>query len=252
MAISMCACAQGLSNRFRGIDPETTGACGVVDLHTGVADLEDRRLEELYERSRLVPLSDVEIRILGAKDQLRHLCLHLIRHGAWRPLWLCDVGAALESLPPSFDWDYCWSGDPRLTDWLRCAVGLASQLLDAQAPSPADVPRWIVNSILQVWRRGAEGNDAVVQPLSASLRNWGGLPPIAASPLAQPDPGRLQDASKPVQSFAADSNANRRIFTARVPVRLTQIGSAGRTSRGPIRGTSGANSVTLSNGPGVR
>jgi hypothetical protein len=50
-----------------------------------------------------VELNGAKIRILGAEDHLRLLCLHLLKHGAWRPLWLCDVAAALESRPSSFD-----------------------------------------------------------------------------------------------------------------------------------------------------
>ena len=45
------------------------------------------------------------------EDQLRQLCLHLLRHGACRPLWLCDVAVMLESLPGDFDWDRCLGGD---------------------------------------------------------------------------------------------------------------------------------------------
>lgn len=148
------------------------GACGVVDLHVGVADLDDRRLDDLYRRSRLLPLGDVEIRVPGAEDQLRHHCLHLMRHGAWRPLWLCDLGAALETLPPNFDWDYCRSGDPRLTVWMNCAIALACRLLDARSPcSPVEVPTWMTAAVLRLWRRGAAANDAVIRPWSACWRD---------------------------------------------------------------------------------
>ena len=62
----------------------------VVDLHRGLdrqrdgqafSLLDDRRLEELYERSELVALGDVDVRILGPEDHLRLICLHMLAHG---------------------------------------------------------------------------------------------------------------------------------------------------------------------------
>jgi hypothetical protein len=73
--------------------------------------------DELFARSQLVPLGDSQIRILGDEDHLRIICLHLLRSGAWRPLWLCDVAVALETLSPDFDWDICLGRDPRQADW---------------------------------------------------------------------------------------------------------------------------------------
>lgn len=158
---------------------EAAGVCGVVDLHTGVADLDDRRLDELYRRSRLVPLADGEVRILSPEDQLRHLCLHLMRHGAWRPLWLCDVAVALESLPADFDWNYCRSGDRRLTEWVDCALELATQLLGARArfgeEEKRQLPRWMVPAVLRIWQRGSEANDAVTEPLADCWRTGASL-----------------------------------------------------------------------------
>src|SRR5262249_54417073 len=107
---------------------EEGGPGGNVDLHCGVPDLENRRWHDLIRRSRLVSLGAEQVRILGPEDQLRQLCLHLLRHGAWRPLWLCDIGMFVESLPAGFDWDYFLHGKQRLAGWLVCVLGLASRL----------------------------------------------------------------------------------------------------------------------------
>jgi hypothetical protein len=156
-----------------------------VDLHQGFPDLADRRLEDLYRRSRLVKLGEVEVRILGPEDHLRHLCLHLVRHGAWRPLWLCDIGAALEAQPADFDWDYCFRGARRRTDTIACAVGLAHQLLDARVDqSPVahrarHLPRWLVPAVLRQWaspyRRYTD------QRMATYLRNPAGVLPALRS-----------------------------------------------------------------------
>ena len=63
--------------------------------------------DELFARSRVVNLGNEQIRILGLEDQLALSCIHLLKHGAWRPLWLCDVGLIIETLPAYFDWELC-------------------------------------------------------------------------------------------------------------------------------------------------
>jgi hypothetical protein len=137
-----------------------------VDLHRGLSRpregqafslLDDRRLEELYERSQLVPLGGVPVRVLGPEDHLRLLCLHMLSHGACRPLWLCDVGAALEARPPEFHWDWFLRGDRRRTGWVIGALGLAHQLLGARlddtpvADRARRLPRWLVPTVLRQW-----------------------------------------------------------------------------------------------------
>jgi hypothetical protein len=132
------------------------GECA-VDLHEGFAELDDRRPEELKARSQVVRLGAVDVRCFGPEDHLRLLCLHTLRHGAWRPLWLCDVGAALESRPPDFDWAYCLGGDRRRSDWVACALALAHQVLGAdlagvpRAVRERAVPSWLVRAMLEQW-----------------------------------------------------------------------------------------------------
>ena len=107
-----------------------------VDLHCGFADLfdlDDRTIDELYRRAEGITVGDVQVRILGAEDHLRFLCLHLLRHGLWRAIWLCDIGAILESQPADFDWGYFVSGDQRRSDWVLCVLNLAHQVV-AQIP----------------------------------------------------------------------------------------------------------------------
>lgn len=152
---------------------------GTVDLHEGVADLEDRPRAELYRRSRAAAVGPVRARLLGPEDQLRHLCLHLMRHGAFRPLWLCDVAAALEAAPPGFDWAYFCRGDRRRTAWALCALGLARRLLGARLNGPAAVdraaraPGWMCEVVLHQWGLGARG----IRPTPGTdyLRRAGGV-----------------------------------------------------------------------------
>ena len=127
------------------------------DLHRGSADLDDHTFTDLYRRSEVDDLGGVAVRILGPEDHLRLLCLHTLRHGAWRPLWLCDIGVALESRAVDFDWDYFLSGDRLRSDWVACAVGLAHQLLGVRVgDTPFEwrathLPRWLVPTVLRQW-----------------------------------------------------------------------------------------------------
>ena len=132
--------------------------CGTnVDLHLGFGKFYDRRTDEVFARSRLVKLDDVDVRILCAEDNLRFLCLHLLRHGAVRPLWLCDIAVAVESRTPDFDWDRCLSGSRREAEWVGCAIQLAAQLLGAEiSETPVgrrvpNLPSWLVTAVLRDW-----------------------------------------------------------------------------------------------------
>jgi hypothetical protein len=148
-----------------------------VDLHRGFSDLDDCAAEELHARSRQVSLDGVELRLLGSEDHLRLLCLHLLRHGAWRPLWLCDVAVGLEARPPDFDWDLLLHGDRRRGDAVACALGLASRLLGARvegtpvAGRAERLPSWLVPTVLRQWEAGFVWRE----PMAGHLRRPAGL-----------------------------------------------------------------------------
>jgi hypothetical protein len=119
----------------------------------------------------LARLDDLEVRVLAAEDHLRFLCTHLLRHGAVRPLWLCDIAVAIETRSANFDWDRCLSGSRRIADWVACAVGLTHQLigLDVDATPVArrakNLPRWLIPAVLKEWEVPLHFNDQVVNYL---------------------------------------------------------------------------------------
>jgi hypothetical protein len=128
-----------------------------VDLHDGFERFGGGNVDEIFARSRCVRLGEVNVRVASAEDHLRILCTHMLREGAWRPLWLCDIAAAVEARAANFDWDCCLTKDRRLADWVVCAVILAGQLLGADvSDTPAagragSLPRWLVPAILKEW-----------------------------------------------------------------------------------------------------
>lgn len=127
-----------------------------IDLHSGFARFGAQEGEELFKHSQLVKIDQTDVRILCPEDHLRVVCFHMMREGAWRPLWLVDVAAALESQPQDFDWDYCL-GDERQGAPLINAIGLAQQLLGAKVESlpekarATEFPRWLVPTVLKEW-----------------------------------------------------------------------------------------------------
>ncbi len=136
--------------------PEATGCW--VDLHNAFSELKERTFDQLFERSRLVGLDNNYVRVLSAEDHLALLAVHLLKHGAWRPLWLCDIGAAVESLPPNFSWDVCLGRKKRRADWIVSAIGLANRLLGARidhlpiAGEAKQLPKWLVAAVLKQWQ----------------------------------------------------------------------------------------------------
>ena len=154
-----------------------------VDLHISFPDLPDRPPDEVLRRSRLVAVGEqAQIRSLCPEDHLRCLTVHFFRHGATRPLSLCDIGAAMESSSSDFDWDHCLRGDTLLTDYVVLAMKLASGLLGARLPASAprmddrSLPRWLTRAVLRQW--GSRSYDTCVnRPLMECLRRRGEIVP---------------------------------------------------------------------------
>ncbi len=127
-----------------------------LDLHSGFAKFGLQQEEDLCARSELALLGETEVRILGREDHLRIVSYHLMREGAWRPLWLADVAAALESCPRDFDWSYCL-GERRQARAVRSAISLAHLLLGAtidhlpEAQRFDQTPRWLIPTVLREW-----------------------------------------------------------------------------------------------------
>jgi len=147
-----------------------------VDLHRGAAELDDRTFDLLYAHSRVHRLGETDVRTFGPEDHLRLLCLHFLREGALRPLWLCDIAVALKSLPPHFDWDYFLSGNQRRSDWAACAIGLAGQILGADVDGlPVErrakhLPTWMTPGVLKQWGEGKVTKGRRV-PMSIQMRH---------------------------------------------------------------------------------
>jgi hypothetical protein len=146
-----------------------------VDLHRGFAELDDHAAKDLEARCRRDEVHGTSVRTFGDEDHLRLLCLHGLRHGLVRPLWLCDVAAGIERRAPSFDWERFGWGDAVRTRWAMAAVGLAHLVLGARldgvpfAEAARGLPPWLVSAVEREWRGGRTPQGARL-PMAAALR----------------------------------------------------------------------------------
>jgi hypothetical protein len=152
----------------------------IVDVHSGCADLDDRDLDGVYARSELAMLGDVAVRVPSPEDHLRILCLHMLRHGARRPMWACDIAVALACRPERFDWDLCLGSNAMKADWVACAIGVAHRLLEVRvddtpiAQRAARLPWWFLPAVLRGWGRPL--GDTQTVPVVVSLLEAIGTP----------------------------------------------------------------------------
>jgi hypothetical protein len=134
-----------------------------VDLdHDQFRKFENRSFADFYDSCDTVHLGPTPIKVLRREDQTRILCLHFLKHGGWRPIWLCDIAVLLESSNVAFNWELCLGSDARRAGWIGCTLALARDLLGARIPQGAprcvmsSPPGWFTRTILREW-----GNPAV-------------------------------------------------------------------------------------------
>lgn len=165
--------------------PRRAGTTVIDMAHDGPALSCAGGWESLYARSHLTDLNGSKIRVLGREDQLRFLCLHLLRHSAYRPLWLCDVAAALESASADFDWNVALGDDALKRNWVICVIDLARRLLAALPENlPAELksaraPSWLVAEVLRQWEHPCTADHLPRELMTSSLRcPWRALPAL--------------------------------------------------------------------------
>jgi hypothetical protein len=106
-----------------------------------------------------VPIGGAEAVTLGDEDHIWLLALHALAHGAWRPVWLCDLALLIEQRGDALDWDYLFAGAARDVPAVRIVLALAHRALEAQidgtpiASFPAP-PRWVEPALHIAWDAG--------------------------------------------------------------------------------------------------
>lgn len=113
----------------------------------------------LFERAQLISVDRTWVRLPSDEAHLRLACLHMLRHGAMRPVWLCDVAVLLEARGRDFDWGRCVGRNKRQRGWILTALRLAHEVLGADitgtpaADERGELPRWLVPAVLARWEK---------------------------------------------------------------------------------------------------
>ncbi len=159
------------------------GHCS-VDLHDRLDAFYAADVETLFARAYSVTLPGGTLLLPSPEDHLRLCAIHMFRHGAWRPLWLCDVAAMSEAANVDFDWDICLSDRPATAAWTAAAVVLAHRLLGARCehlpPRVRNqcVPEWLEATVLQYWSYPHAGHIMQTgaisfrKPIAKVRRHW--------------------------------------------------------------------------------
>lgn len=213
--VDLCV-AHDLHARASSLLASSAEDASYVDLHDELDHLDVMRWEDFFERTQLLRVEDIDVRVPCAEDHLRILCIHWLRHGAWRPAGLCDVAAAIESLPEEFDWQRCLGPDPIRANWVACTIKLAQELLGAKGQArrakgqarrakgegqsatalplalsslpSARLPRWLAPAVLRQWSRSLSPNfrEPALPSLLGRLSVWKELTKDLYSRLDQP------------------------------------------------------------------
>lgn len=131
-----------------------------VDLHKDLSRFGFESTEEVFNSSvQASQLDPLVFRMPGLEHHIRIVTIHFLRHGGWRPLWLCDIAALMEVIDSGFDWNLCLGYDPVYAEWVVLAMKLAEQILGARTLEYPDkyqgvvVPDWMVDSLNKEWCR---------------------------------------------------------------------------------------------------
>ena len=175
--VDLCIAPEHAYELKRKVSADLALDCTIDFDHTEITRFANRGFEDLYEHSIRETVDGTCVRLLCPEDNLRILCLHALKHGVWRPLWLCDIAAALESRSEKFNWDRCLGPDRKQAHWVICALALAGELLGAEvAGTPANeecssLPGWMVTAVLERWN---SCRSPVLPQFTVQMRDAGG------------------------------------------------------------------------------
>lgn len=125
-----------------------------VDLHRSLSRFGISSTQELFNASVESSLPDPSIfRMPCLEHHIRIVTIHFLRHGGWRPLWLCDIAAIMDAIDSEFDWSLCLGENRIFAEWIVISMKLAEQMLHAKTllyPTEFKdvvVPNWVSKTV---------------------------------------------------------------------------------------------------------
>ncbi|MFM9904297.1 MAG: nucleotidyltransferase family protein [Pyrinomonadaceae bacterium] len=129
-----------------------------IDLHRELRHLDTFKWDDLVAHSTVLEFETGSIRVLGAEDHLRVLCVHWLTDGGSNKDRLWDIYFAVENRPADFDWDrFLNLVENNRRRWLICTLGLANRFLglDLTATPVEDeassLPSWLIKTVEREW-----------------------------------------------------------------------------------------------------
>ncbi len=143
-----------------------------IDLHEEFRRLDRSSWRDIFNRSELIDLDGVEIRIPSPEDHLRILSAHWLTDGGTNKERLRDIYYAVENRRPDFDWSISLdAAGPVRRNWTLTAIGVAHTVLglnidDLPFAREITVPEWMMNCLQNEWN-----SDVPLRPLHTCLRD---------------------------------------------------------------------------------
>lgn len=133
----------------------TRGPEGAVDLRTHLWPLPDTDACAALRSDHRAAVNGVDVRVLPRDLEIRYLAVHAAKHGFARPIWLCDLAAAVEH-GADLDWDRLAKGSRHIQSCILASLGLTSRLLGLELPPDVQhrsepVAAWIESQVLARW-----------------------------------------------------------------------------------------------------
>ncbi len=136
---------------------------------------------EIRRHAAMTEIGGIAVMTLDRAHELRLLVLHFLRHGGWRPLWLCDIGSALEASGAQIDWGRAFGPNPFTRGWVTAGLALAVELLGAAPPiGLPDLagPDWPRTVVMAQWGKGpglSQGSPLAVELRTRPVFVWPGV-----------------------------------------------------------------------------
>lgn len=132
-----------------------------IDLHEGFGDRDPSAWNVLFDRSQILDVDGVGVRVLADEDNLRLTAAHWLIDGGVYEEKLKDIYYLVKNRKPDFDWDLCLSaaGAVRRT-WVLTAVATARDYLELNVTDLSkeirdfQLPKWYKPAIEREWRLG--------------------------------------------------------------------------------------------------
>ena len=129
-----------------------------VDVHDELRHLDSLPWDTLFDRSIIIDLDGVAVRILSDEDHLRVLAVHWLTDGGWNKDRLWDIFYLVDNRSTDFDWEKCLGAVSNTRRrWIVCAIGLTHRYLDLNiddlpfADEAKDLPQWLIKALEREW-----------------------------------------------------------------------------------------------------